>query len=125
MHAPSRRLHLCLCVNVSGLPCGVCVCLGSVRKRKRVESWKQAETDVLCVCAAGKFLRSGVSLGQPRTLFWADAAETVPLRNLVLSCWDITSEQVLGIAATHTSIVELDLSVRSCVCVYVWMCLFA
>jgi hypothetical protein len=55
----------------------------------------------------------GVYLGQPRTLLWADAAETVPLRSLVLANWGFTEAQVLKLSETHTSIVDLNLKVRA------------
>jgi hypothetical protein len=61
--------------------------------------------------AAGKFMGSGAFLGQPRTLFWADAKQTVPLRNLKLGFWDISADQLLGLSITHTSMVELSLKV--------------
>ncbi len=43
---------------------------------------------------------------------WADAAETVPLRSLHLSHWDVAAETALSISTTHTSITELELAVR-------------
>ena len=68
--------------------------------------------DRRCASPGGRFLTSGAYLGQPRTLFWADAAETVPLRNLVLPYWGISAAQLLSLSSTHTSIVELNLKVQ-------------
>jgi hypothetical protein len=67
-----------------------------------------------CPCApGGKFLTSGAYLGQPRTLLWADAAETVPLQALKLAHWGFTAAQVELLAITHTSITSLNLKVWS------------
>lgn len=71
-------------------------------------------------CAAVKYLRSGITLGQPRTLFWADAAETVPLRSLALSHWDVTSSQLIELSKTHTSVVDIELVVSASAVGAVW-----
>jgi hypothetical protein len=58
-------------------------------------------------------MQSGLSLGHPRTLLWADAAETTPLRSLKLSNWDVSASVVVELANTHTSMVELELAVST------------
>lgn len=59
----------------------------------------------------GRYMDSGITLGQPRTLLWADAAKTVPLRNINVSYWDIPTTALLELSSTHTSIVELETAV--------------